>query len=470
MTAPTPRIEATTAALLAGRAALAGLTAVHGSPVNVVFPAVFAANADAFRQVLAGRRLDHRICYAHKANQARAFVGAALRGGIDIDVASAGELDSALAAGFAPERIEATGPKGEGFLRRLIGYDGLTVNVDNRWELGRIADLASRRVPVLLRMSGGRRVSRFGIAPAGFPAAFELIRERRDRLDLRGIAFHLDTGDPAEKTAAVAAALELFETAYGYGLSPRVLNIGGGYRQAYLADPAGFDGYVHELKQSLLGHGPPMAWGGYTFGYRIDRDGVLRGTPVFHRYTGAAGGPDVLAELLDTPLGGGRSIAETLRENLIELWIEPGKALVDHAGLTVATVEFTKRAADGSLLVNLDLSRDTITPADQEVLLDPVVVYRGAGHDGTPCGVFLAGNLCLERDMISNHLVRLPKLPLPGDLVVFVNTAAYQMDLSATEALMHPRPPKVAAARRGGVFQFVRDDGGPPCSTGTSPT
>ena len=470
MTGPTPLVEATTAALLADPAALDELTGAYGSPVNVVFPDVFAANADAFRQVLTGRGLDHRICFAHKANQARTFAAAALRGGIDIDVASAGELASALAAGFPPERIEATGPKGEAMLRRLLPYAGLTVNVDNLWELEKIAELAAGRVPVLLRMSGGRRVSRFGIAPAGFPEAFELIRKHHDRLDLRGVSFHLDTGDLAEKTAAVAAALELIETAYGHGLAPRVLNIGGGYRQAYLADPATFDAYVQELKQSLLGHGPPMAWGGYTFGYRIDRDGVLRGTPVFHRYTGAVSGPDMLAELLDTPLGGGRTVAETLRENLIELWIEPGKALVDHAGLTVASVEFTKAAADGSPLVNLDLSRDTVTPADQEVLLDPVVVYRGGDYDDTPCGVYLAGNLCLERDMISNHLVRLPRLPVPGDLVVFVNTAAYQMDLSATEALMHPRPPKVAAARRGGVFHFVRDNGGTPCSTGTSPT
>jgi diaminopimelate decarboxylase len=59
--------------------------------------------------------------------------------------------------------------------------------------------------------------------------------------------------------------------------------------------------------------------------------------------------------------------------------------------------------------------------------------------------------------MVSNHLVRLPRLPEPGDLLVFVNTAAYQMDLSASEALMHPRAPKVAAVRRDGRFVIVPD-------------
>lgn len=469
MTVLAPRIGETTAALLADAAGLRRLVAEHGSPVNVVLPDVFAINAADFGKELTGRGLAHRICFAHKANQAQAFVDTAQRIGIGIDVASAGELQQALAAGFPPDRIEATGGKGEGFLRRLLGYDGLIVNVDNRWELEQIARLAVRPVPVLLRLSAGRRLSRFGLAAAEFPDAFEIIARHPGRLDLVGVAFHLDTGDTGEKTAAVATALELIEAAYGFGLAPRVLDVGGGFRQSYLADPDGFDAYVRELKEGLAGRGPSLAWGGYTFGYRIDRDGAVRGTPVFHRYTGTAPGTAMLADLLDSRLDAGRTVAETLRESLLELWIEPGKALVDHAGITVATVQFTKRVADGSTLVQLDLSRDMVTPADQEVMLDPVIIPRRPDQPAQPCEVFLAGHLCLERDMISNHLVRLPQLPEPGDLVAFVNTAAYQMDLSAAGALLHPRPPKVAAVCRDGVFLWHRD-GGDACSTSTSPS
>lgn len=46
------------------------------------------------------------------------------------------------------------------------------------------------------------------------------------------------------------------------------------------------------------------------------------------------------------------------------------------------SVEFLKEAADGSLLVNLDLSRDKICPAGQEVMLDPVLIYRSAPGTG----------------------------------------------------------------------------------------
>jgi diaminopimelate decarboxylase len=463
---PAPRIDASAAALLAEPDVLRAMVAEHGSPVNIVLPDVFTATVDAFIRLLDGHGLRHRICYAHKVNQSRTLVERALAAGIDIDVASSGELRNARARGFPAERIEVTGPKGDALLREAL--NGSTINVDNLWELGRIAELADRRIPVLLRMSGGRRISRFGIAPDEFGAAFELIRAHCDRLDLRGVSFHLDTGDLGEKVRAVETAVGLIETAYGCGLAPSVLNIGGGFRQAYLADAGGFDGYVHRLKQGLSGQGKPLAWGDYTFGYHYDGSGVLRGVPVFHRYSNTVPGTAQLDELLGTPIHGDRTVAQVLRDNLLELWIEPGKALVDHAGLTVASVQFTKRAADGSLLVSLDLSRDDVTPADQEVMLDPVVIYRDDGA-GEPCEVFLAGNLCLERDMISNHLIPLPRLPSPGDLVVFVNTAAYQMDLSASEALMHPRLPKVAAVHRDGAFRWARD-GGDLCSTTASPS
>jgi diaminopimelate decarboxylase len=48
--------------------------------------------------------------------------------------------------------------------------------------------------------------------------------------------------------------------------------------------------------------------------------------------------------------------------------------------------------------------------------------------------------------------------PSSGDVLAFVNTAAYQMDLSASSAGGHPPPPKVAAVWDGERFAFVADD------------
>ena len=451
----------------------------------MLFPEIFAANVAGFRDELDASGLRYRICYAHKANQGRAFVRAALAAGIGIDVASPGELCSALAAGFPASRIEATGPKGRDFLGALVhgSGSGVTVNVDNLWELGALIGLAraaGTRVPVLVRMCGfgSGRPSRFGVPLARFAAVTELVRQARDAVDFLGLSFHLDSSELGDRVRAADECLRLFERAWAAGLSPRILDVGGGFRQAFADTREAFERYGQAVRRGLAGHGQPLTWGGATLGYRYE-DGAIRGTLTSGKYAGTATGRDLLRELIGSPLPGqgGRTVATVLRENMTELWIEPGKSLADHAGLTLASVEFVKEASDGSVLVNLDISRDKVCPADQEVMLDPVLLYRspGRGHAGGRTGVFFAGNLCLERDMIFTHLTFVDRLPEPGDVVAFVNTAAYQMDLSASAALMQRQPAKVAVRGAGAGFTAHadaddQDEEALACSTSTSPS
>ncbi|MCP2289767.1 decarboxylase [Nocardia amikacinitolerans] len=490
MTAPLPalpaKIHPLIRAFLDARETLDETLTRFGSPVHLVFPQVFAENLENLRAVLDRELPRYRICYAHKANQSRAFVRTAEHTGIAVDVASPQELASAIGAGFGPMRIEVTGPKGEAFLRDLIDC-GATINVDNLWELRRIAELAGDRaeVPVLLRVSGfpGSPLSRFGVPLNHVDRALGLLSAQRGRISFLGFAFHIDTGENAERVRAVDACLALVEQAYAHGLSPGVLDLGGGLRQVFTADADRFDGYVRALRESLLGRGEPMSWGDNTFGYHVE-GGAVHGTPVFHKYANTIPATKMLADLLTSPLErhGGRTVAQVAADNLLDLWFEPGKALVDHAGVTVARVVFVKELGDGTLLVHVDLSRDAVTPADQEVMVDPIVL-PGAVRDGVPpawcgdgainpprsaadtvlvretgpVGVFFAGRLCLERDLITNHKVWLANRPRSGDLVVFPNTAAYHMDLSAASASMQPPPPKLAVARRGGGFEVCRD-------------
>jgi diaminopimelate decarboxylase len=424
--------------------AMEAVVSRFGSPVNVLLPDVFAANVADFRAVLGGFDVRSRIFYPHKVNQAATFAAEAYRLGLDIDVCSPGEMESAVRAGFEPHQVEATGPKGLAFLQTLVA-NGVTVNVDNLWELDQLAR-GSVRLPVVVRLSGfeppaaHRPPSRFGVDLADVPAALDILCRPGSPLSMRGVAFHLDSGDGAERVRAIDASIAVLEAAYDRGLNPDVLDIGGGFRQAFSADPAAYDDYVHALADGLAGDGPALGWPGHSFGYRD-----FRGTPAFHKYGNAAAGTDLLHHVLSADLRG-QTVAEVVRDMLLELWIEPGKALVDGAGLTIATVEFVKPLAGGRTMVALDIGRDTVTPLDQEVMLDPVVVYRqpDVSYRDESCAVFFGGALCLERDLVLRHQTWLPRLPLPGDRVVFVNTAAYQMDLSATTAAMRPLPPKVA--------------------------
>lgn len=454
---------------------LAEVSARYGSPVHLLFPQVMAENIERLRGVLDSATAGWRMYYAHKVNRSRAFARTAAEAGIGIDISSEGELASARSAGFTPDRIEATGPKGAAFLRALV-ESGVTVNVDNLWELDTLAQLADPAAPVsvLVRVAGfgGSQPSRFGIPVHRADTALTTLARYRDRLDFLGFAFHLDTGETAERVRAADTCFSLVERAYEYDLVPSALNIGGGLRQVFTADAERFDHYARTLRDALAGRGEAMSWGHNTFGHHVE-GGVVRGTPIFHKYANTVAADRMLADLLAAPLErqGGRSVARVTGDNLLDLWLEPGKALVDHAGVTVARVEFVKEAADGSVLVHVDLSRDQVTPADQEVMVDPLVL-PGPGQapepEGRPVGVYFAGRLCLERDLITAHKVWLPWLPRTGDVVVFPNTAAYHMDLSAAAAAMHPPPEKVAVVRLDRTFTTCPDTEYVPIGTAPS--
>lgn len=463
-------------AYLAAPGALTAATdRAAGTPLHLLFPQVYLDNLHRLQSVLHRHHVQHRICYAHKVNHSRALLTTARTAGIGVDVASAPELTAAQQAGFSTGDIEATGPKGRRWLSRLAGT-GITVNVDNAWELTELATLAdpATPTPVLLRLSGfpgpgGRAaLSRFGIGHRDVEPLLQLLAQHTDRLHLRGFAFHLDSGDTGARIRATESCLHWIERASGYGLAPDVLDIGGGFRQVFTADIAAFDHYTHALRTALAGRGEPMSWADNTFGYHLDDTGT-HGIPVFHKYANTAPATAMLDELLAAPLTGhgGQPLARVLADNMLELWCEPGKALADHAGITVASVEFVKRSADGALLVNLDIGRDTITPADQEVMIDPLLLPGPGRADPRPCptGVYLAGHLCLERDLITARKVWVPWLPHPGDLLIFPNTAAYHMDLSAARASMHPLPAKFAVTHTDNEFALHADLDYRPAST-----
>lgn len=503
-----PRLDPLVADLLNRPALVHHWLDAWGSPLNLVIPALLEANVARLRAVL-DRRLPGgaRLFYAHKANPAPALVGAAVAAGIGVDVASPGELASALGAGAGPAGLEGTGPKGQRFLTALLDA-GAVVNVDSVAELDLLTqclltdclltdcvhtDCIVTRcapagqgppVPVLARLTGGgsraggeaagaRTISRFGIPPHQWPALVDHLVAHRAAVELLGVSFHLDTADTGERVTAVQGCLQVLEAAWRAGLEPRVIDVGGGLRQVFLDDAASYAAYTSALRAGLTGAGPALTWNGNTFGYRAEGSSV-RGVPVVHRYANDEPAERSLERLLDLPLPahGNRALADVVADNLLELWLEPGKALVDQAGVTVARVELVTEAADGSILVLLDLSRDKVCPADSEVFVDPVLLpHPGGGAGGGPAAVFLAGNLCLERDMITNRLVAFDRCPAPGDAVVFANTAAYHMDLSASDALLQPRPRRLRVERgAAGSFDARPDPLDEPCSTTTSPS
>ncbi|MFI6468996.1 Y4yA family PLP-dependent enzyme [Streptomyces sp. NPDC050516] len=470
-----PRLEPRLASLLEATGFLHTLAGGLGSPLNVVLPDQIVENLASFRAVYRRHHLGGAVFFAHKANRSSALVRrlAATDAGAGMDVASVGELQHALGAGFTPAQIMATGPKNPEFLW-LAARSGATVNVDGRGELDDLAAVVRRyglpRVRVLLRLSsfsspGVRlltRQSRFGTPAGELDALLKAVERHQDAVEFTGIGYHLDTTSIDEKAVALEGCVLVMNECRSRGLEPRVIDAGGGFGVNYLADGAQWDRYTTQLTQAVMGNREALTWSRHGYGLRYEA-GTLRGGLALYPAHRPVAGERYLDALLSHPAPSlGRTLAATLLESLCDLYTEPGRALVDQCGLTLARVLEVRRTAAGDRMVRLEANADDIGLEEHGVLMDPVLVprpgTRDPAMDSEPVGAYFAGNLCLESDLITRRMVFLPRLPQPGDLLGFANTAGYCMDFSADQAQHQPVARKVAAWQEAGAWRWCLDE------------
>ncbi|MBY0358624.1 MAG: Y4yA family PLP-dependent enzyme [Candidatus Obscuribacterales bacterium] len=469
----TPKVHPVIAGYLKEKAQLFELTKALGSPLNFLFPELVHENVEAFRSAFAQFGIQGKVFFAHKCNQSESIIRRLSVENAGLDISSANELRHALGSGFDGSRLEATGPKNPEFLGLCV-QQGVTINLDSIAELKQVIALrkllhAAKPTKVLLRLSGFEadhskflnKGSRFGIPLKDLPQAFAILDEWREDVILHGFAFHLDTVSVVERAVAIENCIQIFEDALAQDFDPRVLNIGGGYKVNYLASEDDWNAYTSALKEAVLGTRPPMTWQGNSFGLHTDK-GKLRGNFNSYNYYDEQTGPKFLAELLSHrfPNLGDMTAGSILRDNMIELWIEPGRSLVDQTGITVARVNSLRTSSRGETIVCLNMKRQDISFLDQEIFVDPVVIYHEEDKEAKPGSVpvYFAGNLCLESDLIYRHLTYLPQMPQPGDLVAFINTAGYFMDFSATNSIMQPIGRKVSICERDGKYNWSLDD------------
>ena len=301
--------------------------------------------------------------------------------------------------------------------------------------------------------------SRFGICRSEIESVFHLLNQSKD-IHLKGFAFHLDTVSIVEKAAAIEHCLELFEQAFGLGFHPNVLNIGGGFKLNYLAHQSQWHNYTTALREAVMGARSPITWQGNSFGLRTDKQG-LRGSFNSYSYYDALTGPKFLEELLQQSLAhhNDMPIAQFIKMNGIELWIEPGRSLLDQVGLTIGSVVSNRKSSQNENLICLEMKRQDLCFLDQEFFIDPIILYQQqlSSNDSEYFPIYFAGNLCLESDLIYRHQTFVKQMPTAGDLIVFPNTAGYFMDFSACEAIMQPIAAKVVVYRKDNRFAWACD-------------
>jgi len=370
---------------------LSAIADEHGTPAYVYSRSAIESAWQAFDQAFAG--IDHRICFAVKANSSLAVLGVLARLGSGFDIVSGGELTRVLKAGASAERIVFSGVgKSQHEIAMALNAGIHCFNVESGQELQRLDRIARRlntTAPVSLRVnpdvdaethpyiSTGLKENKFGIALA---TAEDLYRRHADYPGIRftGVDFHI--GSQLTRVSPFEDALDLvlamIDRLQDAGITLQHLDIGGGLGVRYKDET------------------PPS--------------------------------PGVYAEAMLPKLQGRR----------LTVLMEPGRAIVANAGILLTRVEYLKHSEHRNFAVvdaaMNDLLRPALYGAWQQI--DPVLP-----RDGSPRRYDVVGPVCESGDFLGRDR----DLVLgQEDLLAVRGSGAYGFTM-ASNYNTRPRPPEL---------------------------
>lgn len=434
------------------------INVVHdaGAPIHVVFPEIVLENLSQLRQSFLEHGLDPAIFLAHKPTISSSCLAVALENGFGVDVASLPELEHALRVGFTGEKIECTGPKSYSYLSKAVAV-GARISVDSVSELKKISELGlkNNKIPsVLLRVSDPicldrnkkSRHSRFGISRRDLKSAFDFLKESNS-VRLVGLHFHVDEQDPEIKAKLTEGIVQLVQEAQAHGHPCELVNIGGGFRAPELVDFSDWSRYLDTLEFNLKKGVINETWRNYTFGMHVNERGGIGGREkVQGKFTNTALSSFVKT-FLQTRMQNGQDLGNLLNDCFLKLMLEPGFAALHQAGFTAMEVIDTKVDANGDCLVVVQGNMYDISVQMKEPLVDPILVPLDREVASQTSGVYVVGNLCREEDVLIKRKVYFSQLPKSGDIVCFLNTAAYASSFESATPHMHKKPERYAAQK-----------------------
>jgi len=449
----TPRLDKDSKDIIKQTELLQSIGEKVGFPFSVVLPNAVKKNIEDFKSVFDKHHLEGNIFFAHKCNKSTAIAKECLANGINIDVSSRCELQHALSAGFSGNNILTTGPKNKEFLKLAID-NSCTISIDSLCELETILKLAQgKKVKITIRINGAdsnmvKRSSRFGLSNNELSKSLQLILVSKN-IELIGVAMHFDTVNIKEKLNGIRRCLKIIDKLLSCGINIRVLDIGGGYKLSYLESEQEYQDSISKLKENIISNHEELVWNNYSFGLLVHNN-TLKGTFNSYDFYDKVVKDSYLDAILSSHIDG-RMLSEIINDYGLELWIEPGRSLLDNAGITVSRVNFSKEV-DGKMLVGIELNKNQILMGDNEIFIDPIILNTNERSE-----FFMVGNLCLENDFIFKRKLFLNR-PDIDDLVVFANTAAYYMDFEESESIMHPKKTKVVIKKEQKGFNYYLDN------------
>ncbi len=442
----------------------ADLIARWGSPLNLHDFTALARNANELKRVAASHGTAFAIFLARKANKTRGLVREARDLGLGLDVASRRELQQALDDGLPGDRLVFSAATKTPAALRLALESGTCISLDNRDEADLVQQLArdsGTKARVALRLAVmDERVppTRFGMSAAAWVEY--LSRDDSGWLAIAGVHFHLNGYEALHRAIALVQSCVLADTLSGLGHHPTFVDMGGGFPMSYLDDPAQWRAFWRMLAETTDPAGSsdseknvlPPTWRGDRLGMEnpeADRPSPQT-YPYYQRVTRgewldavlatsvreAAGSKDFRA----LPTGQADStIANLLNQRGLELRCEPGRAMLDGCGMTIAEVAFQKQTSDGVGLVGLYMNRTAMRSTSADYLVDPRLIRPSTAMTPRQCErAFFVGSYCIEEELIMRRAFTFPDGVARGDIVAFPNTGGYLMHI--LESASHQLP------------------------------
>ena len=355
--------------VLIGGCSLRAIADEFGTPAYVLDEQALRDRARLFRETFTALHADSHVYFATKAYPSASVIRLLVEEGLGNDVVGEGELRIALAAGADPSTILMHGnAKSDTDIAAALEHRIGHIVIDGFDDIDRIARLADRPTPVLLRVSPGVESSthaalatggvdsKFGIPVEQVPDAIARMA-REPMIELQGLHAHIGSQlfdlDQFEAEVAALAALPRFG----------VYDFGGGLGIPYVAGDPRLS--VEAWAERLVG--------------------------AAHRHLGTD----------------------------IRILVEPGRSMVARSQVTLYRILTIKRGHRVHVAVDGGMG-DNLEPSLYGQRFEPFVVGR---WDAPASTVDLVGRHCESGDVLVPDVeLRDPQL---GDLVVVPVTGAY---------------------------------------------
>jgi diaminopimelate decarboxylase len=347
------------------------------------------------------------IHYAIKANPHPEVIRFFNRLGLGFDVASSGELRTALEVGVDPKVCGFAGPgKSQQELEYAIQVGIGSLNVESERELEITNDIAGRlgvNANVSLRINPSFQLKRAGMRIGGGPQAFGIDQEQvpsilkmiRKLRQLHFVGFHIFAGS---QNLTAGAIIEFFDLSFALlkelledcPHTPEMINLGGGFGIPYFPSD-------EELDMEELGAGTEKLLAAY------------------------------------------REFFPTTR-----FYVESGRYLIGESGIYITRVRYKKVSrgetylvVDGGLHHHLAATGNFGQVIRRNYPIAPLEMMDSPATET----VNIVGPLCTPLDVLGSG-VKLPEIG-EGDLIGIFGSGAYGFSASPRGFLSHPEPTQI---------------------------